>query len=190
MEEVKPDWLWQPVPNGFLIGKYEVTHEEYQVLIPEHQYPPEWARQPVTNLTEEEIQKFLEALSRVYPQLDIGLPTEKEWEYAAKGSGRNRYTWGSEFEKNKANVGTQKLMEVGLFPQSESWCGVSDLIGNVAEVCEIDTKTYTLKTEHHLVARGGSYQSDARDSRTTFRHFLWTPKRDDIGFRIVVRPKK
>ncbi|MBI3336306.1 SUMF1/EgtB/PvdO family nonheme iron enzyme [Candidatus Peregrinibacteria bacterium] len=195
VEEVPPERRTQHVNNGFMIGKYEVTHEEYHALTPAHHYASFSARQPVTNLTEEEIRAFLKALNdllkEAYPQLSIGLPTEKEWEYAAKGSGGNhRYTWGDTFDKNKANVASQSLIEGGQRPESESWCGVSDLIGNAAEVCEMETETYTKKVEHPLVARGGSYQSDAQNSRTTSRHPLWNPKRDDIGLRIVIRLKR
>jgi formylglycine-generating enzyme required for sulfatase activity len=188
IEEVAEDRLWQQIPKGFLIGKYEVTHEQYQALIPDHHYLPTDARKPVTNLREKEIRTFCQLIDDAYPQFDIGLPTEQEWEYAAKGSTANqRYTWNGKFDTHKANVSSQQPMEVGKFPKSNSWCGASDMIGNAAEVCEIDTEIYVQKTEHPLVARGGSYTSDEYECRTTSRHLLWNPQRDNIGFRIIIR---
>ncbi|MDI6722775.1 MAG: SUMF1/EgtB/PvdO family nonheme iron enzyme, partial [Candidatus Aenigmarchaeota archaeon] len=98
----------------------------------------------------------------------------------------NPYTWEGTFDRNKANVSSKNTIDVGSKTESDSWCGASDMIGNAAEVCYARHKYYLKPREETLVTRGGSYQSNPFDSRTTSRHPIWYPERDDIGFRLVV----
>lgn len=66
------------------------------------------------------------------------LPTEAEWEYAARGPEGSVYPWGNTFDAKKLNAegaadGYTNTAPVGSFPDGASWCGVLDLAGNVWE---------------------------------------------------------
>lgn len=107
----------------------------------------------------------------------VDLPTEHEWECAARGDTGWIYPWGNEWDAEKANcgeVGIGKTTAVGCFPVGAAVTGVEDLIGNVSEI----TKS------GHL--RGGGFGETRRILRVAYR-----TRSDNVsydrGFRIVLR---
>ena len=72
------------------------------------------------------------------------LPTEEEWEVAARGKQRNDYPWGSEFEPGRCNMagsGINTTIEVGYFTEGASPFECMDMAGNVWEWVEDDWHT-------------------------------------------------
>lgn len=128
--------------DAFDIGRFEVTNQQYQqcVLagvcnrpIGNNEYSdPNFKEYPITNVTWSDAKEFCEWYG-------AHLPSEAEWEMAAKGSTQTRpqpglYPWGSELDKTKLNFGSSSSAPVGTFsPAGDSPYGIADLSGNVWE---------------------------------------------------------
>jgi formylglycine-generating enzyme required for sulfatase activity len=112
------------------------------------------------------------------------LPTECEWEAAARGPNGFIYPWGNEWVDGVCNsyeAGLSSTSPVGIFPRSRSAeFGLYDMVGNVWEWCS-DV------WDQARVVRGGSWGTDALKCRATSRYGLEPHYRDaTVGFRIVL----
>lgn len=150
---------------------------------------PEAARQPVTGVDWNDAKAYADWANK-------RLPTEEEWEFAARGVPGTTYPWGNEWRSNAANAGdssAQRLMDVGSFPIGKSPVGVMDLIGNAWEWTSSDVVVYPGGSlsgpipADVKVVRGGSWQ--ARNQATsTYRGYLHKTNAKDYsatGFRCV-----
>ncbi|MDX1393553.1 MAG: SUMF1/EgtB/PvdO family nonheme iron enzyme [Gemmatimonadota bacterium] len=114
----------------FWIQQHEVTNEEYRRFVAEHAYPDSTARYPVTNVTWEQAMAYA---------VSVGgrLPTETEWEFAARGAEGRTYPWGEDEptceRAHFQGCGERSPIEVMTRPAGATPEGIHDLAGNVWE---------------------------------------------------------
>ena len=130
--------------NTFYLDRFEVTDRDYYIFTQatNHKPPPNWGgpkfpegqgEHPVTNVTFFDAAAFAEWAGK-------RLPTEAEWERAARGPKSLIYPWGNTFEFKAANLSWsnkkkkgQGLKPVGSYPEGASAFGAEDMIGNAWE---------------------------------------------------------
>jgi formylglycine-generating enzyme required for sulfatase activity len=175
--------------EAFYIDKYEVTNAQYQAVVPSHTYDEGFGNFPVTNITWEQAMAYASAIKK-------RLPTEEEWEKAARGADGRAYPWGELFNPSLANTGgavNAKTTEVGQYLGGASPYGCLDMAGNVYEWTSSWYKAYPgnqeIKKDYgqvYRVLRGGSYQTRSYDARCAKRHYApMDTSRADFGFRCV-----
>lgn len=196
--------------QSFMMDRTEVTNTEYAEFISDtnHAAPMHWAGKkppfgqelwPVVNVSVEDVNAFAEWRSK-RDGVTYRLPTEQEWEYAARNGARSDlYPWGSEWQSNVAVLKGATPAPVGSLKAGNNQWGVVDLIGNVWEWTSSKASLYpgnlgTLAPEGKdwIVIRGGGYLSDpARADRpisSCMREFIPVTKSPMLGFRLVRSP--
>lgn len=132
--------------GDFYLAKYELTNGEYYEFVKAtnyEQFPLNWEKGeplesqlqlPVRYVNIKDAEAFIKWRSEK-DNIKYRLPTEEEWEYAARnGSKNNLYPWGDTWDPKKANVDSGfDFKKVGSFPEGQNEWGVQDLIGNVWE---------------------------------------------------------
>ncbi len=190
------------ITHGFWFGKCEVTNTQYRRYCGETGRAfPEVSNQgdahPVVSVAFDDVVAYCK-------HYGLRLPTEAEWEYAARGPESRKYPWGNDWDKAKCcnwdNRGQgDKTYPVGSFPQGVSWCGAMDMAGNVWQWCASWYGPYdgALAVDPQgpndgavRVVRGGSWSRVVTHCRSAYRD--WVPpfySLDYLGFRCVVSPE-
>ncbi|HQU84067.1 MAG TPA: SUMF1/EgtB/PvdO family nonheme iron enzyme [Pyrinomonadaceae bacterium] len=194
--------------KDFSMDKNEVTNEEYLAFVTEANYPApnHWVngkpvqgteRFPVRFVSFDDAENFAKWRSK-RDGLTYRLPTEEEWEYAARnGAKNNLYPWGDKFEDANTvmNIPDSEPAIVGSKPNGRNMWGVVDLIGNVWEWTSTEIAPYPgsgaevqKSAEKRIVVRGGSaHENPARLNITsTFRADVsFKQKEKTLGFRLA-----
>ncbi|MCD9185217.1 MAG: SUMF1/EgtB/PvdO family nonheme iron enzyme [Pyrinomonadaceae bacterium] len=194
--------------KDFWMDKTEVTNEEYLAFITEtnHPAPNHWVegkpvqgteRFPVRFVSFDDAETFAKWRS-TRDGVTYRLPSEEEWEYAARnGSKNNLYPWGDKFEDANTvmNIADSEPAIVGSKPNGRNMWGVVDLIGNVWEWTSTEIAPYPgnggevpKTTEKKIVVRGGSaHENPAKINITsTYRADVFVKQKEKtLGFRLV-----
>lgn len=193
--------------DEFYIDRYEVTNRQYKLFCSATGYlapaNPQWDRDyfnskpdhPALNLTWEQARAYCIWAGK-------RLPTEAEWEKAARGTDGRTYPWGNEWADSLANFRTgdrfEKSSPVGSFPGGVSPYGAFDMAGNVWEWCAdwylydaYETSppynpTGPIGPTPRRVVRGGAFNSVTSDAEVANRDkFVPDQLLDQIGCRCV-----
>ena len=193
--------------STFFIGKYEVTQKLYTAVMGEAANPSSVKGEnlPVDNLTWEQAQAFIARLNAITGE-SYRLPTEAEWEYAARGGNRSQgYKYSGSntiddvawYSVNACNVGSSNsnygAHQVGTKAPNE--IGLYDMTGNVMEWCSDWYGSYSSSAQtnptgptsgSYRVIRGGNWYGDADWCRVSCRDALNPNGYGYIaGFRLV-----
>ena len=185
---------------GFRIGRFPVTVQEFGAFLADGKgkftEPEDWERQkqypnrPVVGVS------WFEAAA--YCSWKGGrLPTEAEWERAARGPDGSRYPWGDKPPLDTSHANHKMVVghptPVGLFPKGNSSEGLCDMLGNVWEWCGDWYGPYEMRSPEnprgpqdgkYKVLRGGSWIDDPLVVRVSVRFWDDPSVRDnDRGFR-------
>jgi formylglycine-generating enzyme required for sulfatase activity len=176
--------------HAYFIDKYEVTNRQYKDAFPSHTFPKGQENRPVVGVTHDTALACADKMGK-------RLPTELEWEKAARGVDGREYPWGEKFDRslcNSAATARAEVCDVGRFRGGASPYGCLDMAGNVREWTidwyEAYDGNLDIEKDYgqmYRVLRGGSFKTPAFDVRTSCRLFdRGTIKADDIGFRCVM----
>lgn len=192
----------------FYMARFPVTNADY-ARFPEANFkvPKGKGRHPVVKVSWRDAMKYVEWLKeRVSNDLlsgfDFTLPTEAQWEKAARGEYGNECPWGDEFDQNRCNSnegGKGGTTPVDAYLTGVSPFGVLDMVGNVWEWTrtlrefEYPYKATDGREEEdetgRRVIRGGSFDYDSRGARCAVRDYGSPVGRAAfVGFRVCVSP--
>lgn len=212
---VEADWIDKETPlyevtlQDFLIGTYAVTNAQYKFFLADSGYdkrPRTWylgaypwdrRNHPVCGIDPEDADAYVEWL-RQRTGRPFRLPTEAEWEHAAKGFEKYEYPWGNVFDPHKSNTresGIHTTTPVGIYPLGRSPFGVYDMAGNVEEYVADEYRPYPCGRHivddlaatlgRYRVTRGGSFARFGDLTRTRRRHGNYPSPLYPIGFRVA-----
>ncbi len=204
---------------AYLIGRFEVTVAQYRAFLRASGHPPEGqatarpAEHPVAAVSwpdalayarwlDAELRSWSETPEPIARRLGSGwrvtLPTEAQWEKAARSSDGRRYPWGDQPRPDRANYGTSAPAPVGSFACLECPYGLRDMSGNVWEWTRSPYQPYpydesddglTVAEDALWVMRGGSFTDGAQNVRAAVRGGADPgARRPFIGFRLVISP--
>ena len=198
----------------FYISRFPITNAQYEIFDATHREKrAAWAddNHPVVHVSQRECAKFCEWLSKRDGRR-YRLPTEAEWEYAARGLENRIYPWGpslsrgdlANFADSNTNFawrdpliddGYAQSSPVGSYPLGASPFGIEEMAGNVWEWCQDFFELYKGMPRANprgptngvlRVHRGGSWKSRAHSLRSTCRSYNQSEfSSNDVGFRVV-----
>ena len=176
--------------DEFWIARTPVTNEQYKFFVDatKHTPPRHWEngripagkeKHPVVYVSWDDAQAFCKWAG-------ARLPSEQEWEKAARGTDGRTYPWGNqEPDKTRCNFSMNigDTTPVGNYPAGAN--GLFDMVGNVWEWC---ADWYDSQQEGRVL-RGGSFNYDASNVRCAFRGWNYPDYRlNNRGFRVVLPP--
>ena len=205
--------LKRSIIGKFSIAETEVTNAQYAEFIKEsgHKPPAGWNKEafpegtenyPVVNITWQDATDYCEWLGKKLG-MTVRLPSEAEWELAARGKEQYKYPWGNEWNKEGAisEESGGKISAVKSFSVNRSPFGAYDMAGNVWEWTQDKVTSEEVLTDEALskllksgqvlrVVKGGTAKDPAKQISAQARYEM--PEKiqhPHIGFRYVITPR-
>lgn len=199
--------------SDYYIGETEVTQELWKAVMGSNPSVFSGTNLPVENVSWDDCQTFITKLNQLTGK-NFRLPTEAEWEYAARGGQKSRgYKYagrGGQKSKGYKYAGSNTLSDVAWYRDNSSRkthsvkqkkaneLGLYDMTGNVWEWCQDWYGSYSSNAQtnptgpssgSYRVARGGSWSSTASSCHVADRNYHSPGYRDSyLGFRVVLLP--
>ncbi|MEO8463438.1 MAG: SUMF1/EgtB/PvdO family nonheme iron enzyme [Chloroflexota bacterium] len=224
-----PSWVARELPSeqpahhvrltaGFWIDRHEVTHQAFQAFVDAGGYENRafWSDAGWAWLSSRDVAALPEPCAGDAPDVPQrcitwyeaeayaawrggALPSEAQWEYAARGPDSHVYPWGDEWDPARTNVvDSSAAVPVGSYPSGASWVSALDMAGNamewVADWLSVDYYASSPVDDprgpdagQRKVEKGGWWGSNEFVARSAYRHYEDPPTYGDehIGFRIV-----
>lgn len=210
----------------FHIGRYPVTYRQFQAFVDAGGYGQnEWwvglaerpeaipAKRSEPNTPRENVSWYeatafcrwlevqLKNAGLMPGKWRMGLPTEEQWERAARGTDGREFPWEGDFHEGLANIyqtwgnvvalNLHRTSPVGLYPNGKAPCGALDMAGNIWEWCRNECATPEKLADDCLqVVLGGSFFVNSNDFCSAAPRERLTPGRrdSDLGFRVCCAP--
>jgi formylglycine-generating enzyme required for sulfatase activity len=190
---IPPESLSLPT---YYMDTFEVTNREFRDFVRATDYRPQkdrnylrhwssptdhpdWAAEfPVTWVSQTDAMAYCKWRGK-------RLPTEEEWEKAARGGDGRHFPWGNSLPTREvANYKSKRAEPIGNRPEDQSPYGVYDLAGNVAE---LTSSREGAPSKAKPVVRGGCYKADSRAMLSYYRQLIRSPdhRAAHIGFRCL-----
>lgn len=194
--------------SAFRIARTDVTFEEYDRFaratgraLPQDEGAGRGAR-PVINVTRADMLAYIAWLNRTSGERGFRLPSEAEWEYAARGGTTTRYYWGDQPDPRRVNSAVNTPPDIypltspvksfppnrfGLYDMSGNvWQEVADCVHPTYDGAPSDGRPWMGKGCFSYVLRGGSFQIPRRGLTTTARAGVGgTFASPSVGFRVA-----
>ena len=194
--------------QGFYMGKYEITQEQWQVVMGTNPSRFKGNNLPVEQVSWNDALEFIRKLNSVSSRYIYRLPTESEWEYACRAGTTTPFAFGWTLSSQQANfdgnypygnassgVNRQQTTPVGSF--APNGFGLYDMHGNIYEWCQdwisntydgapSDGSAWGNSSEGMKTLRGGTWKDPANGLRCAYRSGAQPDTSDDTrGLRVV-----
>ena len=196
--------------SDYHIGKYEVTQEEWEAVMGNNPSQFKGSKKPVEQVSWSDCQEFINRLKAI-TGLNFALPTEAQWEYAARGGNKSKgykYSGSNNIDSvawfgnlniygdKKGNGGSETHLVGQKYPNE---LGIYDMSGNVWEWCSDVWYSYDLRSvtdpkhdahqnKRHII-RGSSWSDNARRCRVSYRgNSMSDDNGNYLGLRLVINP--
>jgi formylglycine-generating enzyme required for sulfatase activity len=193
---------------AFQIAKFPVTNADYHIFIWDigHRLPRDWTSftfrddtdtHPVVGVSKTDAEAYIKWLN-LKTGMNFKLPTEAEWERAARGTDGRIFPWGNTFDPWRCNTAEsvkKGTTPVGFYsPGGDSSCGAADMVGNVWEWTQSlflpypfnpNASTEESRARGRYVVRGGAWYYTRKLARCAAREgILANYLSPSIGFRL------
>ena len=185
--------------SSFYIGRYEVTQEEWLAVMGTNPSSLKGENKPVESVSWVDCQAFIQKLNTIIGGGKFRLPTEAEWEYAARGGNKSKgfdyaggnyisnVAWYNGNYSSTYKIGAKDPNELGLYDMSGNvweWC--QDFYGNDYYSSSPQSNPYGPTYGTTRVCRGGSWSNNEGDCLVTKRYSCVPSKGyNNLGFRLA-----